>query len=168
MKSITIKSDQSKTYCKSLIDQAPSDGSITVEVKKTPSSATYKQQKLWFKWCGEVARSGLGQDDITNDVHIRMKWKIVRPILLEENEVFGIIYDAFMETVEGSVLKREYCREFADKYIHTNDLSRKGRIRSLDEFFRYWCLQHGVNLSDPNLQGVDLNKWKHLPNRSRL
>lgn len=133
------------------------DGGMTVEIKKTPKDATYKQQSLWFKWCGEVANSGLGKDDNTNDVHISSKWRFVRPILLEENELFGIIYDMFIKTIEGSVLHSKYCKEFADKWIHTNDLTRKGRVKSLNEFQRYWIMK-GLALTDPNLMGLDLTE----------
>lgn len=157
MNSIIIKSDQSKLYCQTLISEMPLDGSMTVEIKKTAKDATFKQQKLWFKWCGEVANSGLGKDDNTNDVHVSSKWRFVRPILLEENELFGIIYDQFIMTIEGSVLHSEYCKEFADKWIHTNALSKKGRVQSLNEFHKYWCIDKGANLSDPSLQGLDLS-----------
>jgi hypothetical protein len=135
------------------------DGSDTVICRKTPKDATYKQQKLWFKWCGEVASSGLGKDDNTNDVHITSKWRFVRPILLEETELFGIIYDQFITTIEGSLLHSEYCKEFADKWIHTNDLSRKGRVKSLNEFQRYWIMK-GIDLTDPSLEGLDLGKME--------
>ena len=155
MKAIIIKSEKNKTYCKSLIDEAPIDGSVTVEIKKTPTDATYKQQKLWFKWCGEVSRSGLGGNDNTSDVHIEAKWRFVRTILIEENDIFGIIYDHFMKTIKGSVTESEYCKKFANKWIHTNDLTRHGRIRSLTDFQRYWILK-GVNLTDPAMRGVDL------------
>jgi hypothetical protein len=138
----------------------PTDGSEEIIQKKVPKDATYKQQKLWFKWCGEVANSGLGQDDTISGVHIREKWRIVRLILLEENEIFGIIYDHFIKTIKGSAVEKEYCREFADKWIHTNDLTRKGRVRSMDEFWRYWCIERGVNLTDPNTIGLDLRKTK--------
>lgn len=160
MLEIIIDSERQKTYAKSLIDQMQIDGSDTVITKKTPKDATYKQQKLWFLWCGEVANSGLGRDDNTSDVHIRAKWKFVRPILLEENEIFGIIYDSFMKTINGSIVKPELCRTFSDEYIHTNSLTRKGRIKSLNEFEKFWCIDNGVNLTDPSTIGLNLKRAK--------
>jgi len=158
MQELVIDSERQKTYAKSLIDKMAIDGSDTVILKKTPKDATYKQQKLWFMWCGEVANSGVGSHDNRNDVHIAEKWRIVRPILLEENEIFGMLYDHFMKTIEGSAVKSEYCKEFADKWIHTNDLTRKGRVKSLNEFERFWCFQHGVDLTDPNTIGLNLKR----------
>ena len=159
MQELIIDSERQKTLAKSHIDKMGTDGSDAVIIKKTPKDATYKQQKLWFLWCGEVSRSGLGSNDNTNDVHIAEKWRIVRPILLEENEIFGMLYDHFMKTIEGSVAKKEYCREFADKWIHTNDLTRKGRVKSLNDFESFWAIDKGVNLTQPSLLGLDLSKF---------
>lgn len=158
MKTKIINSPQDKKFCKTMIDEMECDGSMTVDMKKTPKDATYKQQKLWFKWCGEVANSGIGGNDNTNDVHIESKWRFVRPVLLEEDELFGMIYDTFIKTIKGSSLEPEYSKKFADKWIHTNDLTRKGRCKSLDQFQRYW-IQKGFALTDPSLQGVDLTKF---------
>ena len=40
-------------------------------------------------------------------------------------------------------------------YISTEKLTKENRIKSLKDFQRYW-ISAGVNLTDPNLRGVDL------------
>jgi hypothetical protein len=157
-KTIILKSEQDRTFCKSYLEQMTLDGKSQVEFKKVPTDATYKQQKLWMMWCGEVADSGLGSHCVQNDVHIGAKWQFVRLILLEENEMFAKIYNLFMETIKNDGLYSEHCKTFADEWIRTNTLTRAGRIKSLDEFWKYWCVEHGINLTDPKSQGCDFDK----------
>ena len=71
MKNIVIDSDQRKTYCRTLIKEMKADGTSEVIFKKVDKSPTAKQRRLWFKWCREVSRSGLGQDDNVDAVHTR-------------------------------------------------------------------------------------------------
>ena len=159
MKTITIDSERQKTYAKNLIDEMPTDSSCEVITKKVDKSLTGKQRALWFVWCKDVSLSGLGQYDTVDTVHEAAKWQFVRLILLRDDELFGIIYNKFIETVEGSVLYSEYCRQFARDYISTEKLNRKQRAESLTEFEKYW-IGKGVNLSDPNDYGKDLLRFK--------
>lgn len=153
---IIIDSELRKIYCRSLIDELKEDGSDTVEFKKTGVSPTARQRRLWFLWCREVSVSGLGQDDTVDTVHIRAKWMFVKPIMLAQSEMFALIYNHFMKTVEHSEIKSKQCIEFARDYISTEALTKDNRIKSLKDFQRYW-VGKGVNLTDPSLQGVDLS-----------
>lgn len=157
MKIIIIDSDKRKRYCQTLISEMLIDGSKTVEIKNTDKSPSASQRRTWWMWCGEVADSGVGQDGDKDSVHIRAKWQFVRPILLRDSEIFGIIYRQFRKVIEGSSLKSELCQEFARDYIHTEQLSMAQRAESLKDFERFW-LGEGVNLTDPNLMGLDLSK----------
>lgn len=141
-----------------MIDEAPADGSVTVEIKKTAMDSTAKQRRLQWLWYTEVANSGLGQDDDKAAVHIRAKWQFARPIWLRDDEVFGIIYNEFIKTITGSVTYSEFCRDFAKRWISTESMARKQRAEYLTEFQRYW-IGKGVELTDPSLQGVDLSKF---------
>lgn len=155
LKEIIIDSELRKTYCKSLIDELKEDGSDTVEFKKTDISPTAKQRRLWFLWSREVSMSGLGQDDTVDGVHIRAKWKFVRPLMLEQSEMFASIYNYFMETVEYDAEKPKLCQEFANDYISTEALTKENRIKSLKDFQRYW-VGRGVCLTDPDLRGWNM------------
>jgi hypothetical protein len=146
MKEIIITSQQQKTYAYNLIKEMPIDGTCLVITKKVDKKLTTRQRALWFVWCKDVSMSGLGAHDTTAGVHEAAKWRIVRLILRRDDEVFAIIYEKFMETVTGSAVYSEYCRQFARDYISTEKLNRKQRAESLTEFKKYW-LNKGVNLT---------------------
>lgn len=159
MKEIIISSEQQQKYCLTFIQEMKLDGTQTVILKRTDKSPTAKQRRLWYLWCREVAMSGLGQDDDTESVHIRAKWMFVRVLLLEQSEMFTLIYNHFMKTVETSSARAEQCQVFARDYISTESLTKENRIKSLSDFQRYWVFR-GVNLTDPALRGIDLNNYK--------
>lgn len=155
---ILLDSDRKKRYCHTLISEIPADGSKTVVVKNTAKDSTAKQRRLQWKWYTEVAQSGLGQDDTKESVHIRAKMQFVHPILMRDDEVYPILYNTFKEAVKTSENYALYIREFADRYISTERLTRKQRAEFLTEFQRDWIVK-GVELTDPSLQGVDLSKF---------
>jgi hypothetical protein len=159
MKSIILKNQQSKLYCQSLIQESPDDGSITVEIKKTKKDSTSKQRRLQWMWYTEIANSGLGSDDNKNDVHTRAKWQFCRPILLRDCEIFPIILNKFEETIQYAENKSELYRIFSRDYISTERLSKSQRAEYLTDFQRYWASK-GVCLSDPELQGLELESFK--------
>jgi hypothetical protein len=110
-------------------------------------------------WAGEIANSGLGSDDNKNDVHTRAKWMFARPILLRDCEIFPIILNKFEETIQYAENKSELYRIFSRDYISTERLSKSQRAEYLTDFQRYWTSK-GVCLSDPELQGLDLESFK--------
>jgi len=154
MKEIIIDSDQRKRYCTTLISEMEADGSETIIFKKTDKNPTAKQRRLWRLWCREVSLSGLGQDDIAEDVHVRAKWQFVKPLMLIQSEMFVMIYNHFIKMVEFSPYKAEKCIEFSKDYISTESLTKGNRIKSLQDFQKYW-VREGVNLTDPSLMGLD-------------
>lgn len=158
MKTIVIDSELQKTFAYNIIKEMPLDGTCEVITKKVDTRATTKQQGLWWLWCGEVAVSGLGSYDTKNDVHISSKWRFVRPILLVQDELFGILYESFMEKIKGSACYSEYCKGFSDLYIHTGDLTKRQRAESLTEFKNYWTGK-GLSLTDPDSLGKNLLKY---------
>jgi hypothetical protein len=156
MKTIIISSEMQKTFCKSMLDEMPIDGSKTVIFKNTDMSSTAKQRRLQWLWSKEIAESGLGQDDTKEAVHIRAKLMFAHPILMRDDEVYPLLYNAFKETVKTSENYAFYIRDFASQYISTERLSRKQRAEYLREKQLYWTGK-GVNLTDPSLQGLDRN-----------
>ena len=155
MKTIIIDSDRQKTFCQTMLSELPVDGSMTVTIKNTAVDPTAKQRRLQWLWNTEVAHSGLGQDDDKEAVHVRAKWMFCRPILLRDDSFFGLIYKKFMEVVAGKETKPELCQIFAQDYISTEKLNRKQRSEYLQEFQRFW-VSKGCNLTEPSLQGLDL------------
>lgn len=155
MKTIIIDSERQKTYAYNLIAEMPLDCSFEVITKKVDKKLTTKQRGLWFCWCRDVAQSGLGQHDTVDAVHNAAKWQFVRLILLRDDEVFGMLYEKFMETVTGSPRYSEFCQKFSRDYISTEKLNRYQRAESLTEFKRYW-LHKGVNLANPDDYGKGL------------
>lgn len=77
-----------------------------------------------------------------------------RPILLRDDELFGIIYGKFIETITGSVAYPQLCKIFSDQYISTERMTRKQRAEYLTDVQRYW-IDKGVNLTDPAAHGFD-------------
>jgi len=155
LKTIIVNSARGKTYTINLVKELPEDGSKTVEIKNTGMSSTAKQRRLQWLWAGEVARSGLGQDDNKESVHVRAKWMFARPILLRDNELFGILYNAFMDLVKDSVVFPELCRQFTAQHISTERMTKRQRSEYLSEFERYWTCK-GVQLTSPDLLGLGL------------
>jgi len=159
MNNILLNSEQKKKYCQTLISELPPDGSKEVCIRNATSSISSKQMRTRWMWMDEVAKSGLGSDDLKRDVDIRAKWMFARPILLRDNETFPLVYKYFMEQVKGSVNYSEYCKVFSDEYISVSkQLNRRQTAEYLTEFQRYW-LDKGVNLTDPSLIGLDLSKF---------
>ena len=160
MKTIVIKSDKSKTYCRSLLEELPIDGTKEVIFKSVDTSSTAKQQGLQWLWNGEVAASGVGRDDTKQSVHITAKWLFATPILLRDDLVFGAVYAGFSQMVEqvDDKSRKEMWREFTEYHISTQRMTTKQRAEYLRDFERYW-IGKGVELTDPKMQGVDLDQY---------
>lgn len=154
MKAIIIQSAQSKTFTKSLIDELPEDGSFTIEIKKTDKSPTGKQRRLQWLWATEVANSGIGGNDTKEGVHLAMKWKFARPILLRDCDVFPVFYFHFEEVTKYAEEKSHLMKEFTRLYISAENLSKTQRAEYLTDFQRFW-VGKGVCLTDPSLQGLN-------------
>ena len=154
---IIIDSDQQKTYAKSLIDQMPIDGSCTVITKKTDVSPTARQRRLRWKWCGEIASSGLGSSDTKDGVDLYCKYKFARPILLRDSEVFGAIFAGFELAIKDydPEEKKECYRQFTRDYISVEHLMNKAQeAEYLKDIQDFWT-RLGVELTDPSLYGLD-------------
>jgi len=154
MKIIIIDSEHKKTYCKTMLEEMPVDGSKTIVFKTTDMSSTSKQRRLSWLWATEVANSGLGQDDTKEDVHTRAKMMFAHPILMREDDVYPILYGAFKESVKAHGNYAKYMKVFASQYISTERFTRKQRAEFLTDFQNYWTGK-GVELTDPSLQGLD-------------
>ena len=142
-----------------MLEECPLDGSITVVFKNTPKDSTSKQRALQWKWYTEISQSGLGQDDDKESVHIRAKMMFAHPILMRDDEVYPILYDTFKNAVKASENYALYIKDFASQYISTERLTKKQRAEYLTDFQRFW-IGKGANLTDPSLQGIDLDKWR--------
>jgi len=154
MKSIIINSERQKKYAESLIDEMPANGTYVVEIKQVDDSPTAKQRRLAWRWNDEVSKSGLGSEDTKESVHTKAKWMFARPILLRDDELFGLIYEKFIETVTGSATYGEFCRAFSEQYISTEKMTRKQRSEYLTDFQRFWTGK-GLELTDPSTLGLD-------------
>lgn len=164
MKTIIIDSERQKLYAQNLIKEMPLDGSCEVITKKVDKKLTTKQRALWFVWCRDVSLSGLGSNDTVADVHEAEKWRIIRPILLRDDEIFGIVYQAFMNVVKGSLAYSESCKIFTRDYISTERLNKNQRGESLSEFEKLW-VNKGVNLSIPD--DFDRKLLRHKPEATK-
>jgi len=153
---LIIDSTRQKTYCKSLIDEMPEDGSMTVEIKKAGMDSTAKQRRLNWLWCTEIAQSGLGADDTKEDVYTRAKYQFARPILLRDSETFGAIFAGFEIVIKDydTEVKRQCYMEFSRDYISTEQMTKRQRAEFLTDLQGYW-IRKGVNLTDPATQGLD-------------
>lgn len=158
MKSIILSNPQSTRHCVDEILKLPADGSHTVEIKKTDVSSTAKQRRLNWLWCKEVSESGIGSKDTKEEVYLESKWRFARPILLRTDEVFGMFYNPFIKVASGTEHYPEKCRIFADQYISIEKMSKANRAEYMRDFRRYWT-EKGVNLTDPDLLGLDINDY---------
>jgi len=160
MKTIILKSKQWQRYCLTRIKEAKLDGSETVIFKKTDKTPSAGQRRLQWLWYGEVADSGIGSDDTKEAVHTRSKWLFLKPILLRDDDIFPILYTAFIDKIKpyDRASKMEYRRQFAEDWLSTESITMRQRAEYLRNFQRYW-VEKGVTLTDPALRGVDLNKY---------
>jgi len=154
MKEIVIDSERQKRFCQTILEEMPIDGSKTIIIKNTDMSATSKQRRLQWLWSTEISQSGLGQDNTKEDVHIRAKLMFAHPILMRDDEVYPLLYNAFKEAVKTSENYALFIKDFAEQYISTERLSRKQRAEYLKDIQNYWT-DKGVELTDPSLQGLD-------------
>jgi len=145
MKTIIIDSKSKKDFCKKYIDDMPLDGKNTVVFKKSSTGCTDDQRRLNWMWCHEVAGSGIGEDETALDVHIRCKYKFGLPILMEEDEIFPIIFVKFQEAVQYAPNRSALYKIFCSEYIRTENFTKHQRARYLKNFQRFWISQ-GVNL----------------------
>lgn len=155
---IAIDSPWNKAEAIKQIYAITTDGSMVVKIQKVDKSVTAKQRGLWWKWMKDVSESGKGQDDTKEAIHIRAKWQFGRPVLLRDDDLFGIIYHQFMGYVQGTPGFAECCRAFSEQYISTERMTRKQRAEMMTDFQRFWT-GHGVNLTDPDDFGKDLLKY---------
>lgn len=156
MKVIILDSDRQKRYCQSLLSEMEPDGSNTIVFKKTDESPTARQRRLQWLWYTETSLSGIGQDDDKSEVHIRAKMMFAHPILMRDDEVYPVLYQAFKETVKTSENYALYIKDFANQYISTERLTKRQRAEYLTEFQKFWT-NKGVNLSDPSMQGLGID-----------
>ncbi len=156
MKSITINNINDIKFCQGQILELPHDGSFTIEIKKTNKSSSGKQRRLNWMWCSEIAKSGIGSRDTKEDVYIESKWQFARPILLREDEIFGVLYNHFIEVASEFEGYPEKCKQFADQYISIEKMSMANRSEYMRDFQSFWS-RKGVALTDPDLLGLDLS-----------
>lgn len=160
---IIVDSERQKNFCLTKIKELELDGSDTVVFKKTDKSPSARQLRLRWLWFSEVSKSGLGRNDTKEGVDLTAKWQFARPILLRDDDTFAIIYDHFMETVKDYSNKSSMIKEFTMDYISIEKLmSMKQEAEFLTDFQNYWT-RAGVALTDPSMQGVNLEKmcWEN-------
>ena len=157
MKTIIITSDQQQRYALSLVGELPIDGTMEVIVKKVDKSSTAKQRRLRWMWMGEIANSGLGRYDTKETVDLACKWQFALPILKRDDVLFGEIYNFFIETVKDYPNFGECCKQFCTQYVSVKNMTVRQHAEYLTDLQRYWT-QKGVSLTDPETQGVDLEK----------
>ena len=157
MKTVIINSPQSKLYALSLVGEILVDGKTEVVFKQVDMSSTAKQRRLRWMWATEVAHSGLGRHDTKEGVDLGAKWQFARPILLRDDDMFGTIYNHFMELVTGTDVFAESCRKFTTQYISVERMTKHQAVEYLTEYQRFW-IGKGVELSDPTSQGLDLKE----------
>lgn len=157
MKTIIITSDQQQRYALSLVGELPIDGTMEVIVKKVDKSSTAKQRRLRWMWMGEIANSGLGRYDTKETVDLACKWQFALPILKRDDVLFGEIYNFFIETVKDYPNFGKCCKQFCTQYVFVKNMTVRQHAEYLTDLQRYWT-QKGVSLTDPETQGVDLEK----------
>ena len=157
MKTTIINSPQNKLYALSLVGEIPVDGKTEVIIKKVDMSSTAKQRRLRWLWNTEVSQSGLGRNDTKEGVDLTAKWQFGRPILLKDDELFGIIYTHFMAIVKDREDFSECCKRFTAQYISVENMTKIQVVEYLTEFQRYW-LGKGVSLTNPSDHGIDFDE----------
>lgn len=161
MRTIIIKSERDKVYCQNLIKQMPLDGSCEVITKKVDKSSSAKQRRLKWKWNDEIARSGIGQYDTSKGVHIWNKKEFGHPILMRDSQFYADMFRAIRDAYQHLDDYTERMWWFVDEHIKTEKFNMKQQSEYLSSIQRFWG-GHGVDLTDPATQGLDLRRWRDL------
>lgn len=128
------------------------DGKLKVVISNA-GSKTEKQNNLWWMWCTDVSKSGIGgeHEDHPDGVHLVAKYKIVHPILQRVSADYAGLYAAYYEKYEFDRKKMEF---FFRHHVSTTDLDKKYMAEALTNFKNFYGIKHGVNLRDPEFRGL--------------
>lgn len=145
--------------CFKLAVKSLKKGRYYLEIKQIDESPTSKQRRLKWLWNEEIARSGIGSDDMAHDVHIRNKLIFGHPIKMRdaleaENDFYPDLYTAFVERYRNHPAYPMMMKFFADNHIKTEKFTRKQNAEYLTNVQSYWS-RKGVVLTDPATQGLD-------------
>lgn len=135
---------------KELIDlPVGQDYKVTISKSGTKSQ---RQRGLQWRWYTDVSRSGIGDCDDKNEIHLRSKFRWALPIFLRDDDFFADLYCMYKARYKNEPDRMSY---FIDTKVSTEDFTVSQAAEYLTEFQRYW-LQAGVNLTNPDLYGLDL------------
>lgn len=147
MKKYTITSDQVKNNLLADILAVPCDGKTTVSIGDSGGKSA-RQHGLWWLWCTDVAKSGMGSYDTKDLVHLAAKKRWVIPILRRDDEFFAELYDIYKQLYGKDIDKMDW---FTRYQVSTSVLSVSQMAEALTDFQRFY-LGHNVPLSDPDLK----------------
>ena len=116
-------------------------------------SKTLKQNNLWFLWCTDVSRSGIGgeHEDHVDGVHLVGKYLFVVPILQRDDDFFAELYAAWYKAHQYDKERIEY---FVAHHVSTTVLNKSQMAEALTAFKNHYGVKHRVNLREPEFQGL--------------
>jgi len=150
MKEIIIKRGSDIELVKILLSNIPIDGNTVVQIKSTKTSSLAKQRSLTWRWMKEIKRSGMEGDRDKEEIYTRMKWRFALPIMLRDSDIFRIVYNSFIKSIEGSLEYKKYCKLFTESYISTDKMNKEQREEYLNNVKSYWK-EKGLSLSPSNI-----------------
>lgn len=154
-----LRKDTDRSKVVSAIDKAiadlPADQHFDVIIKNHETSKTAAQRRLNWKWNNEVARSGIGQYNDPERVHMHAKWVFAKPLLLAgEDDYSSWVSDMWWLLLKEHPMDTERQKHFFMYAVHTEQMTPEMIAEFLKSFQYYWTSK-GVRLTDPDLRGYE-------------
>jgi len=148
-KSYYLENDMIRGNAIRHINELKCDGKVKITISNA-GSKTSKQRGLQWRWYEDIAKSGIGDADTSDDADLKCKWMFARPIFLRDDDFFRELYDMFMAK-HGNDPER--IKWFCRHMIHTEKFTPKQMAEYLDGIEMYYSSK-GVNLTDPREYGL--------------
>lgn len=131
------------------------DGKVRVTFSDAGDKSV-KQNNLWWMWCTDVSKSGIGgeHEDYEAGVHLMGKYLFVHPILQKDskkNKDYADLYALYFDKYQFDKKKMEY---FFEHHVSTTQLDKSQMAEALTSFKNYYGIKHGVNLREPEFRGL--------------
>lgn len=145
-----IRSPEVRKKALEAVSQIRGDDDMDVIIKPHVKDKSVAQRGLQWQWYKDVCRSGLGDTDDEQLLHLRSKYQFAVPIMLRIDETFAAIWPELFERFKSDKEKLMYV---VDQFVSTE--RKDFPISEYLENFQRWWLDKGVELTNPDDRGIE-------------
>lgn len=148
------------------ISCAPLDGSFTLTISSTGDKSS-RQRGLQWLWYRDVVLSGVGGNDEADStrLHLVSKYRWCLPILVRDDDQFAELWLDYFNKWRNpnKEAHKDRFEWFVDNHVSTERLNQSQMAEYLTAFKDHYCIELGVNLTDPAAKG-----WEDLLKRDEI